>query len=92
MTEIDFPPECPIRLYGDNKTIIYIAENVFHGRTKNKEVDSYIVHKKLEEKIVVVKRVSSGHQLADLLTKSLGRTRVGFICDKLSMYDIYAPA
>ena len=31
-----FPPECPMRLYGDNKTAIHIAENdVFHERTKH---------------------------------------------------------
>jgi len=32
-----------------------------------------------------------GHQLADVLMKPLGRTRVDFTCDKLGMYDIYAP-
>jgi len=56
------------------------------------EVDCHIVRKKFEEKIVVAKHVPSGHQLTHLLTKPLGRTMVDFICDKLCMYDIYAPA
>ena len=69
-----------MRLYGDNKITIHIAKNaVFHEGTKHIEVDYHIVHQTLEEKIVVMKHVSSGHQLADLLTKSLGRTRVDFI-------------
>ena len=87
-------PEYLIRLYGDNKVTIHIAENnVFHERTKQIEVDCHIVRKKLEEKIVVAKHVSSEHQLvADLLTKPLGRTWLGFICDKLDIYDIYAPS
>jgi len=93
LTKNGFPPECPIKLYGDNKTTIHIAENaVFHERTKHIEVDYHIVRKKLEEKITVVKHVSSGHRLAKLLTKPLGRTQVDFICDKLDMYDIYAPS
>ena len=40
----------------------------------------------------MAKHVSSGHQLAVLLAKPLGRTHVGFICDKLGMHDIYALA
>ena len=52
----------------------------------------YIVRKKPEDKIVVAKHVSSGHQLADLLTKPLGKTMIYFICDKLGIYDVYTPA
>ena len=44
LTEIDFPPECPMGLYGDNKAAIHIAENVvFYERTKHIEIDCYIV-------------------------------------------------
>ena len=91
MIEIDFLSECPIRLYGDNKTAIHIAKNDgFYERTKYIEVDCHIARKKLEANIIVAKHVTSRHQLTNLLTKPLGRTIVDFICDKLDMCDIYA--
>jgi len=91
LTEIDFLSKFPMRVYGD-KTKYTVENVVFHEKTKHIEVDYHIICKKLEETITVAKHVSSGHQLADLLTKPLGRARVDFICDKLDMYDIYAPA
>jgi len=80
-----------MRLYDDNKAALRIAKNiVFHKSTKHIEVGCHIVCKKLEEKIIVAKHVSSRHQLAHFLTKSHGRTLVDFICDKMGMYDIYS--
>jgi len=93
LTEIDFPPRLSYETNGDNKITIHVTENtVFHERIKHIEVDYHRVCKNLEKKIIVAKHVSLGHQLAVLLTKSLGRTIINFICDKRGMYDIYASA
>ena len=54
-------------------------------------MDCHLVQKKIKE-IVQARHVSSDHQLANILIKSLGMTRVELICDKLDMYDVYAPA
>ena len=76
-----------MRVYVNNNTAICIAENdVFRERNKHIEVDNHIVRKKLEANIFVAKHVASGHQLANFLTKPLGRTRVDFICDKLECW------
>ena len=76
----------------EDHVAIYIAENlIFHERTKYVEVDCYLVQV-TDDKIIHTRHVSSTHQLANVLTKPLGKTRVDFICDKLGIYDVYAPA
>ena len=74
-----------MRSYCGNQVTVHITENlVFHKRTKHMEVDYYLIRLKIG-KIVQVWHVSFGHQLADLLTKFLEKTRVDFICDKFGM-------
>ena len=61
-----------MKLYGDNKTTIHIAENVvFYEKIKHIEVDCHIVCKKLEANIIVAKHVASRYQLAYLLLNHL---------------------
>jgi len=87
LNKLGFISEYPMRLYCDNHATIHIAENlVLHVRTKHIEMDCHLVRQKTE-KIVQARHISSDHQLANLLTRSLGKIQVHFICDKLDIYD-----
>ena len=88
-----FYAQTPMRLYCDNRSTDYIVQNhVFHERTKHIEVNCHVVRRNYDVGIIEPKHVFSANQLANLLTKSLGRSRVQFICNKLHMYDVYALA
>ena len=93
-SSIHLQPSSRMRLYYCNMSTIHIAENlIFHERTMHIEVDFHLVLQKvMDVKIIDTWYLSSANQLTDLLTKSLGRSRVLFICDKLGMYDVYASA
>jgi len=82
-----------MRQYCDNSSANYTVQNpVFHERMKYIEVDCYVVLRKYDADIIEPKHVSSTNHLADLLTKSLGKSRMQFICNKLGIYDVYTLA
>ena len=67
LTELDFAPECHMRLYCDRQVVVYIAENLkFYELTEHIEVDCYLVCQKIEEKIIQARY--------DFIGSSVGRS------------------
>jgi hypothetical protein len=59
-------------LWCDNIGATYLSANpVFYGRTKHIEVDYHFVRERVAQKLLNIKFISSGDQVADGFTKSL---------------------
>ena len=60
----------------DNKFAISLIENpVHHDRSKHIDVKFHFIRECCDRKLIDVEFVGTKHQLGDILTKALGRTR-----------------
>ena len=65
-----------VMLFVDNKAAISLCNNpVHHERSKHIDIRYHFIRECVEEGKVKVKHVASNDQLADLLTKPLGRVK-----------------
>jgi len=93
LKELQFGYVTQMTLVCDNQVALHISSNiVFHERTKHIEIDCHFIWEKVMSGDIKIEFVNSSDQLADIFTKSLRGSRIDYICNKLSTYDLYAPA
>ena len=93
LEELRFVVKLPMTMHCDNQAAIYIASNpVFYERTKHIEVNCHITQEKVEDGVIATPYVYTRVQIVDMFTKVLCKTRLGLLCNKLGLYDIYSLA
>lgn len=82
----------PIQMFCDSKVVIKIAINpIFHERTKHIDIDYHFVREKVLQGVIKTFHVSTKEQVANLLTKSLGKQPHNYLMSKLMLKDLFQP-
>ena len=93
LQELQFGDVTQMTLVCDNQVAFNISSNLFfHERIKHIEIDCHFIRKKIVFRDIKIEFVNSSDQLTNIFTKSLWELRIGYICNKLGTYDLYAPA
>ncbi|XP_040258780.1 secreted RxLR effector protein 161-like [Aegilops tauschii subsp. strangulata] len=78
-----------VTIFVDNKSAIQLCKNpVFHDRSKHIDVRFHFIRNCIEEEKIKVEHIPTGDQLADMFTKSLGRTRFQELRARIGMVEV----
>lgn len=74
------------KFFIDNQSAIRLIRNpVFHKRTKHIDVQFHFIREKFEEDNFELEYINTDEQVADILTKSLTKSRHGYLCKLLNL-------
>ena len=83
----------PMNMYCNNQAAIFIANNpTFYKRTKHINVDCHYIRDMVPSGHVSTPYTQSSEQLTNIFTKGLSVGVFRYLCNKLGMLDIFAPA
>ena len=91
LSELHLLPSFRMRLYYDNNVAIHIEENLlFHERTSTLRWIVILTVRRLL-RITLLNYNRFPLLVSSMLTKPLEGLQIRSICDKMGMYDVYAP-
>jgi histone deacetylase 1/2 len=86
LTELGVQHPSMARLWCDNLGATYLSANpVFHARTKHIEIDFHFVRERVAQRLLDIRFVSTGDQVADGFTKALPRVKLREFRDNLNL-------
>jgi hypothetical protein len=78
-----------VELYVDNNSAIALMKNpVFHGKSKHIDIKYHFIRECVEAGQIVVKKIHTDEQKADVLTKALPLGKLGVIRHLLGVRDL----
>jgi hypothetical protein len=77
LQELRVPHPPAARLWCDNLGAKYLSANpIFHARTKHIEIDFHFVQERVAQKLLDIRFISTGDQLADGFTKPMSAAKM----------------
>lgn len=89
--ELGVEEQVPVKLMCDSTAAIQIAANpIFHERTKHIDIDCHFVRERIMQGLIQTEHVSTNEQLADILTKGLGKAQHDYLLQRLGVKNLYS--
>ena len=84
-------PQKQLELYSDSQSAIHLAKNqVFHARTKHIDVRYHFVREILEEEEIVLQKIHTTENPANMLTKVVTRAKFEHWLDLVNILHIWS--